>query len=441
MATDQDAAAADANHDVCPGNERDPRDAGSVSPVEVSVVPIETLTPLADNPRSHSPRGINFIAASMERSGAARSGVIDEHKVILAGNGMREAALRAGFREAIVIKTDGTRPVFVQRDGLSTTQKARVIIDDNRASELSSWNSHLLEYAARDPSIEDEWTTPEWRTVAGPERQGTTGRTDPDLVVEPRSTSIARGDLFRLGAHHLLCGDATNPKDVRRLLGDTMPPVMATDPPWGVNYDGGWRVDVDGGGKHALDRVTNDDRVDWTDAFRLFTGDVAYVWHAGIHAGEVGATMRATGLVVRAQIVWAKQHFAMSRGDYHHKHEPCWYAVREGRSSRWQGDRTQTTVWAVANLNPFGGNATGENASTSHSTQKPVALFEPPVLNHTEPGEALYDPFAGSGTALIAAEKLGRVCYAMEITPLCVQSIIDRWEAFTGQQAVKVEGQ
>ena len=416
---------------------RDPQDAGEPSPVEVSVVPLAKLTPLADNPRTHTTRGIDFIAASLDRVGAARSGVIDEDRVILAGNGMREAAVQAGYRDAIVVSVDGTRPVFVQRADLSRPQKTRVIIDDNRASELSNWNAKLLDYAERDPSIKAEWTTPEWRNAVGPER-ATDGRTDPDAAVPPRPTSIVHGDQFRLNAHHLRCGDATEPADVQALLGDRKPELMATDPPYGVEYDPSWRAEVDGSKKHAAGRVANDDRVDWTAAFQLFPGDVGYVWHASLYGGVVATALGTAGLEIRAQIIWTKQHFALSRGDYHWQHEACWYAVRKGRSSRWKGDRTQTTVWSVPNNNPFGGEATAANAPTGHSTQKPVALFETPLLNHTEPGEAVYDPFAGSGTALIAAERLGRVCYAMEILPGHVQAIIDRWEAFTGKPAVKV---
>ncbi len=180
---------------------------------------------------------------------------------------------------------------------------------------------------------------------------------------------------------------------------------MATDPPYGVEYDPSWRARVDGGRAHAVGPVANDDRVDWTAAFQLFPGNVAYCWHASLYGGVVAT--------------------ALSRGDYHWQHEACWYAVRTGRASRWKGDRTQTTIWSVPNNNPFRGDAAAANAPTGHATQKPVALFETPLLNHTEPGEAMYDPFAGSGTAVIAAERLGRVCHAMEILPGHVQSIID----------------
>ena len=440
--------ATDTNHDGTTGTrERDTAPAGAdAAPtptadtaVTVEVVPLDTLTPLTDNPRTHTARGIDFLKASLGRVGAARSGVIDEARTILAGNGMQDAATQVGYREAVVVTTDGTRPVFVQRTGLSTTQKARLIVDDNRASELSAWNPTLATYADQDPSLKADWTRPEWRAAVGRDAP-TAGRTDPDATPAARSTPIRLGDQFRLHAHVVRCGDSTAPAHVDALLGGATPHLMPTDPPYGVNYAPEWRAHVDGGASHAVGRVANDHRADWTTAYRLFTGDVVYVWHAGLYASTVAASLQAAGFDLRAQIIWQKQHFALSRGDYHYGHEPCWYAVRTGRTSRWQGDRTQSTVWAIPNRNPFGGHATGADADTGHATQKPVALFEIPIRNHTEPGEAIYDPFAGSGTALIAAERLGRSCYAMELVPEHVQRIIDRWEAFTGQTASKVAG-
>lgn len=127
----------------------------------------------------------------------------------------------------------------------------------------------------------------------------------------------------------------------------------------------------------------------------------------------------------------------MSRGDYHWQHEPCWYAVRRGQPSHWQGDRTQSTVWSVPNLNPLGGDRDGENAVTGHGTQKPVRLFERAILNHTVAPDAVYDPFVGSGTAIIAAEKTGRSGFALELDPVYVQAAVDRWEAYTGKRAVR----
>jgi len=146
--------------------------------------------------------------------------------------------------------------------------------------------------------------------------------------------------------------------------------------------------------------------------------------------------LQSAGFLICSQIVWVKQHFAISRGAYHWKHEPCWYAVRQDRTANWQGDRTQTTVWEVANLNPFGGEDATENEATGHSTQKPVEVMRRPILNHTRPGQSCYDPFLGSGSTLIAAETTGRICYGMEIDPRYVDMAVTRWQKFTGQKAV-----
>jgi len=192
-------------------------------------------------------------------------------------------------------------------------------------------------------------------------------------------------------------------------------------------------VEVDGGGRHALGKVQNDDQVDWTEALKLLTGDVAYVWHAGVHAGEVAASLHGIGFEIRAQIIWSKQHFVFGRGNYHWGHEPCWYAVRKGKKSNWRGDRTQSTVWEVKNLNPHGGNK--DEKQTGHSTQKPVELMRRPILNHTERGDVVYDPFLGSGSTLIAAEQTERVGYALDIDPKYVDVTVLRWQQQSGNKA------
>jgi DNA modification methylase len=238
--------------------------------------------------------------------------------------------------------------------------------------------------------------------------------------------------------HRILCGDATASNDTTRLLaGQQLPALMVTDPPYGVALEPGWREDAGlnprtrQGGK-----VANDDRIDWSEAWALFPGVVAYVWHAGIHAAEVALGLRACGFQIRSQIIWVKQHFAISRGAYHWRHEPCWYAVRRGQTGHWCGDRTQSTVWEVANLNPFGSEGAAENEPTGHGTQKPVEIMRRPILNHTNPGEACYDPFLGSGSTLIAAESTGRICYSMDIDPKYVDVAVLRWQRFSGKQAV-----
>jgi DNA modification methylase len=167
---------------------------------------------------------------------------------------------------------------------------------------------------------------------------------------------------------------------------------------------------------------------------------VAYVWHAGIYARESADSLVASGFTIRSQIIWAKQHFAMSRGDYHWQHEPCWYAVRNGQSANWRGGRKESTLWEVSNLNPFGAASTGdvmEDAVTGHGTQKPVTLMRRPMLNHTEKGAVVYDPFLGSGSTLIAAHSVDRTCYGTEISPGYVDTVIERWQTTTGQAATR----
>jgi DNA modification methylase len=209
---------------------------------------------------------------------------------------------------------------------------------------------------------------------------------------------------------------------------------MVSDPPYGVQLDPQWRERAGLGRQRQTGTIPNDDRVDWTAAYRLFTGDVAYVWHAGVHATEVAAGLTTADFRIRAQIIWVKQHFALGRGDYHWCHEPCWYAVREGKSSNWCGDRTQSTVWQIANLNPFGG--LRQEEATGHGAQKPVELMRRPILNNTVRGDIVYDPFLGSGTTLIAAASTDRICYGLDIDSRYVDVIVQRWQRFTGQVAV-----
>jgi DNA modification methylase len=252
---------------------------------------------------------------------------------------------------------------------------------------------------------------------------------------KPRIPISVPGDLWLCGSHRVLCGDATEATAVDRLLGTDVPLLMITDPPYGVNYDPLWREEAGLGVQRQTGIVENDDRVDWSEAFALFPGDVAYVWHAGLYAAEVAASLDRCQFAIRSQIIWAKQHFALSRGHYHWQHEPCWYAVRVGKRAAWCGDRKQSTVWEVSNLNAFGGE-TATDTVTGHGTQKPVELMRRPLLNHTERGGLVYDPFLGSGSTLIAAEDTGRICYGLELSPAYVDVIVQRWQKLTGRKAV-----
>jgi DNA methylase/ParB/Sulfiredoxin domain len=151
-----------------------------------------------------------------------------------------------------------------------------------------------------------------------------------------------------------------------------------------------------------------------------------------IHAAEVARSLILAGFEIRSQIIWAKQHFVLSRGDYHWQHEPCWYAVRAGGRSHWAAGRDQKTVWQIDNNSPFGSQA---EEATGHGTQKPVECMARPIRNNTVAGDGVYDPFVGSGTTLIAAEMSGRRGFAIDIDPRYVDVVVQRWQKFTGKPA------
>lgn len=229
------------------------------------------------------------------------------------------------------------------------------------------------------------------------------------------------GDLYQLGDQRLICGDSTDPDTVSKLLDEAKPILMVTDPPYGVNYDASWRKK----GNVAVGKVANDDKTDWSLAYALFAGNVAYVWHAGWFSNIVKANLENAKFEIKSQIIWAKQHFAISRGHYHFQHEPCWYAIRKGESGNWQGSRKESTLWEISNLSAFGKSQNDER--TDHSTQKPLECMARPIRNSTAIGQGVYDPFAGSGTTLIAAHRLKRKSYNIELVPKYCDIIVKRF--------------
>jgi DNA modification methylase len=200
---------------------------------------------------------------------------------------------------------------------------------------------------------------------------------------------------------------------------------MVTDPPYGVAYDPAWRNRAGLGSTKRTGKVDNDHRADWREAWALFPGAVAYIWHGALHAAEVAASLEACDFKIRAQIIWAKNRLVVGRGDYHWQHEPCWYAVKG--NGRWGGDRKQTTLWQVPTR--------GQDIETTHGTQKPVACMRRPMENNSRAGDAVYEPFSGSGTTIIAGEITGRRVCAIEISPAYIDVAVRRWEAFSGKVA------
>jgi hypothetical protein len=275
------------------------------------------------------------------------------------------------------------------------------------------------------------------------------GLTDPDDVgplPDPSSVTVRPGERYLLGDHVLLVGDATSADDVGRLLAGAAPPLLVTDPPYGVNLDLAWRDRAVGSGRagsgsrrspvHRATRLAGDTRADWSEAFALVPSlQVGYVWHAAVQAPAVAQGLARIGFEIVGQVIWDKTRFTLGHSWYHWAHEPAWVVRRRGARVPFLGPRNQGTIWRAPSPKASAGE--GADAPTNHPTQKPVLLFETPIANHLRPGEAVYDPFCGSGTAIIAAERSGR--YALELDPAVAQRAIERWERFTGRPAVRDE--
>jgi DNA modification methylase len=392
---------------------------------------MERLIPYVNNPRLHSQADLDKLAASMLKWGWTNPVLVDEHGVLIAGHGRVAAAAKLGLIEPI--------PVIVAR-GWSEAEKQAYRLADNELAARASWDPELLrgelgelKFGGFDLDLIGFEPDRLEQILAG---LGSRGLTDPDSIPEIPAEPVTRpGDIWQIGEHRIGCGDSTSSADVAPVMAGMRPHLMITDPPYGVAYDPSWRQRRGAGsGRLARGKVVNDDRADWREAYTLFAGDVAYVWHGALHGEVVAAGLAACGLQARAQIVWVKQHFTLSRGDYHWKHECCCYAVRDGKASHWQGDRKQTTVWDIANNNPFGNRQ--REPSWGHGTQKPVECMRRPIVNNSRPGQVVYDPFLGSGTSLIAAEMTGRRCCGLEISPAYVDVVVQRWQEFTGRAAI-----
>ena len=392
-------------------------------------LPVDKLTPYAANARTHPAEQVEQLKQSILHFGFTQPCLIDADGVLVAGHGRVLAAKALGLISVPVIRLGHLTPDQVRAYRLA----------DNRIALNSEWDEDLLaaELLALQGQFDlgglgfDEDELAAFLEPPPPEGGSLDGE---DEAPEPETVAAAQaGDVWVLGNHRVVCGDSTDKAAVAACLGQETPHLMVTDPPYGVEYDAAWRgraKSSDGKrtsrGVHAKGKVLSDTEADWRAAYDLFPGDVAYVWHGGKFRGVVQESLEASNFEIRYQIIWAKNNFAISRGDYHWKHEPCWYAVRRNRGGHWQGDRTQTTVWDIPKP---------QKSETGHSTQKPVECMRRPIVNNSARGEAVYDPFLGSGTTVIAAETEGRRCFGIELNPAYVDVIVKRWQEFTGKTA------
>ena len=388
-------------------------------------VPVGSLRPYGRNPRRGN---LQAIRESLQAHGQYRPLVVNRRSgEVLAGNHTLKAALELGWEEIAVTYVD-----------VDEEQAARIVLVDNRANDLAGYDdaglAALLEglptlagtgYTATDLD----------RLLAslGTGREGTD--TEPGEVPEQPRTQP--GDLYLLGEHRLLCGDATSRADLERLMAGEVAEVLWADPPYGVDYVGKT--------KDAL-RLRNDhgDQLRGLLAEALPILDGALVpsgrWYVAAPAGPRGTVFRVAldeaGWSFHQALVWVKDAMVLGHSDYHYRHEDVLYGWKPGpgragrgrhNGSRWYGDHTQTTVFEIPR----------PKASREHPTIKPVELVERCLGNSSAPGQLVVDPFAGSGTTLIAADNLDRRCYALDIDPAYCDVIVDRWERHTGREATR----
>jgi DNA modification methylase len=389
--------------------------------LRVEYWPIEKLKRYELNPRKND-KAVDRIRASIREFGFAVPILAKSNGEVIDGDLRLKGALAEKMRELPVIPCDGWTDAQVKA--------FRLLV--NRSVTWAEWDEDKLALELREireadfdlslTGFEEEELA---RLLAA--QDATDGLCDEDAAPPaPQTPTSKLGDLWLLGPHRLLCGDSTDQQTVSRVLGSVKPTLLVTDQPYGVQYDPEWRKRAGVNNSNRMGKVRNDDRADWREAWTLFPGDVAYVWHGALHASTVADSLESCGFEIRSQIVWAKPSLVMGRGHYHWQHEPCWYAVRG--KGHWNGDRKQSTLWHIENRN--------QDAETVHSTQKPVECMRRPIVNNSSPGQAVYEPFSCSGTTIIACEKEARIALAIELEPAYVDVAVTRWQNFTGKQAV-----
>ena len=390
----------------------------------VEVWPIDRFIPYARNPRKND-AAVDRMCGSILEFGFKVPVLARSSGEVVDGHLRLKAASKLGMTEIPTITCDEWSDAQVKAFRLMV----------NRSVMWAEWDDHLLglellelknlDFDLGLTGFDDQELA---RVLAA--QDATDGLCDEDAAPSAPQIPVSKmGDLWLLGRHRLLCGDSTDQQAVSHVLGSMKPTLLVTDQPYGVQYDPEWRKRAGVNNSNRMGKVRNDDRSDWREAWALFPGDVAYVWHGALHASTVSDSLDSCGFEIRSQIVWAKPSLVMGRGHYHWQHEPCWYAVRG--TGHWNGDRKQSTLWHIENRN--------QDAETIHSTQKPVECMRRPIVNNSSPGQAIYEPFSGSGTTIIACEKEARTALAIELEPAYIDVAVMRWQNFTGKQA-KLEG-
>lgn len=378
---------------------------------------IGDIRPYEKNPRRND-QAVDYVAASIAEFGWKQPIVIDKDGIIIAGHTRYKAAKKLKKKEV---------PCVIA-DDLSDEQVKAYRLADNKVAEMAEWDFDLLD-GELDDIIGIDMTTFGFDFSVDEEPEAVEDDFDGEL---PDETYVKQGDLYQLGKHRLLCGDSTMYDHVEKLMGGELADLLLTDPPYNVDYEGKTKdklkiendkMDNDSFRQFLVDAFTNADMV-------MKPGAVFYIWHADSEGYNFRGACADTNWKVRQCLIWAKNSMVMGRQDYQWKHEPCLYGWKDGAGHLWASDRKQTTIL----------NFDRPTKNDLHPTMKPIPLFDYQIKNNTKGGDIVLDLFGGSGTTIMACEQNGRRAFTMEFDPRYAQTIIERWEKFTGEKAVLLNG-
>lgn len=384
--------------------------------LQIQYVNINSISPYERNARAHGKDDVKAIKKSIEEFGFNDPIGVWNNQIV-EGHGRLLAAKELGMEQVPIIRLDE----------LTDEQRKAYALAHNKTAELSDWDFDMLAAELQDLNDIDMSAFGFDIDKFVEEQSEIVEDEAPEPPKEPKSKV---GEVWALGAHRVMCGDATKPENIEKLLGGVQADLYLTDPPYNVDYTGKTKDAL----KIENDKKSNDDfRQFLQDSFlaakqNMKAGAAFYIWHADSEGYNFRGACFDIGWKVRECLVWVKNTLVLGRQDYQWQHEPCLYGWNEGSHS-WYSDRKQTTVLKFDKPARNG----------EHPTMKPVALFDYLIKNSSKAGDIVLDSFGGSGTTIMACEQNGRRGYCMELDPRYVDVIINRWEQFTGQKATKID--
>lgn len=386
---------------------------------EMNLVDVDKLIPYVNNARTHSKEQINKLRASIREFGFINPVIIDRDYNVIAGHGRILASQEEGI--------DKVPCVFV--DYLTDAQKKAYIIADNRMALDADWDEELLKIeieSLKDDDFDLSFTgfdESELLDLFGDDSKGKVEDDNFDLSSALEKASfVEKGDVWTVGKHRLMCGDTTSKEDVQTLMGDTKGNLILTDPPYGVSFKSSSGLTIEN------DSMKNDEFYNFLlSAFKnmadhLEKGGSAYVFHADTEGLNFRKAFVDSGFHLAGCCIWVKNSLVLGRSDYQWQHEPVLYGFMQNGKHRWYSDRKQTTIW----------NFDKPKKNSNHPTSKPLDLLSYPIGNSTQENAVVIDTFGGSGSTLMACEKMNRICYTMELDEKYASVILRRYVEDTG---------